>query len=167
MRCLVIAALSALILLCVSISNPQGRGLHLIGRTPLMTNLLWGGAPPAQASASERGAALSAHESISLEPGKPVERELSRGRSHSYQITMVCGQYLHVEVKQKGIDVAMAAFTPDGHKIVEADSNHLIDGSESFSAISEAAGEYLIEMRSPEKTTRTGRYEVKVEELRA
>src|SRR5262249_55788282 len=94
-------------------------------------------------------------------------RELSGGQSHSYKITMVSGQYLHVEAKQKGIDVAMAAFTPDGHKIVEADSNHLIDGSESFSAISEAAGEYLIEMRSPEKTTRTGRYEVKVEELRA
>ena len=127
MRRLIIAALSALILLCTPISTPQGRGLHSIRWTPLMINLLWGGAPaatslrpvapPAQASASERGAAQSAQESISLEPGKPVERELSGGQSHSYKITMISGQYLHIVVDQRGIDVAVALFTPDGKKI--------------------------------------------------
>jgi CHAT domain-containing protein len=40
MRRLVIAALSALILLCVSVSTPQGHGLHSIRWTPLMINLL-------------------------------------------------------------------------------------------------------------------------------
>jgi hypothetical protein len=45
----------------------------------------------AQFPASERGAAPSAQESISLEPGKPVERELSGGQSHSYKITMISG----------------------------------------------------------------------------
>jgi len=67
-----------------------------------MTNLLWvgspavtglrPGAPPAQAPASERGAAPGAQESISLEPGRPVERELSGGQSHFYKITMTSGQ---------------------------------------------------------------------------
>src|SRR5262245_40955465 len=167
MRRLVIAALSALILLCLSILNPQGRGLHLIGRTPLMTGLLWVGAPTAQASASERGAAQSAQESVSLEPGKPVERVLSGGQSHSYKITMISGQYSHIVVEQRGIDVAVALFTPDGKKISEADSEHLIEGSETVSVIAEAADTYLIEVRSPEKTAKAGRYEIKVEELRA
>ena len=40
MRRLVIAALSTLILLCVSISTPQGSGLHSIHWIPLMINLL-------------------------------------------------------------------------------------------------------------------------------
>jgi CHAT domain-containing protein/tetratricopeptide (TPR) repeat protein len=61
----------------------------------------------------------------------------------------------------------VALFLPDGKKISEADSEHLIEGSESVSAIAEATGVYLIEVRSPEKTVRTGRYEIKVEELRA
>src|SRR6266508_2620084 len=100
MRRLTFAALSTLILLCAPFSNPQGCGLHSIGRTPLITNLLWVVAPPAQTSASERGAAPSAQESISLEPGKPIERELSGGQSHSYKITMISGQYLHVVVAQ-------------------------------------------------------------------
>src|SRR5262245_63395981 len=167
MRRIVIAALSALILTCVTISNPQGRGLRLIGWTPLMTSLLWDGAPPAQASASERGAAQSAQESISLEPGKPAERELSGGQSHSYKITMVSGQYSHIVVDQRGIDVAVALFTPDGKKIRAANSDQSIEGSETVSAIAEASGAYLIEVRSPEKTAKAGRYEIKVEELRA
>src|SRR5262249_50761813 len=117
MRRLIITTLSALILLCVSISTLQGRGLNSIRWTPLIINLLIraGGpaatslrpvAVPAQASASERGAVPSAQESVSLEPGKPVERELSSGQSHFYKIMMISGQYSHIVVEQRGIDVA-------------------------------------------------------------
>src|SRR5215510_1987768 len=127
---------------------------------------LWPGVVPVQASASERSAAQSAQESDSLELGKPIQREISGGQTHSYKITMISGQYLHVVVAQRGIDVAVALFAPDGKKISEADSEHLIEGSETLSAIAEAPGAYLIEARSPEKTAKAGRYEIKVEELR-
>jgi CHAT domain-containing protein/Tfp pilus assembly protein PilF len=119
-----------------------------------------------QASAGERGAAPGAQESVSLEPGKPVERELSGGQSHSYKITMVSGQYLHVEVEQKGIDVMVALSTPDGKKMGEVDGERATVGAETVSAIAEAAGAYRIEVRSAEKTAQTGRYEIKIKELR-
>src|SRR5215510_12871686 len=127
---------------------------------------LWPGVVPVQASASERSAAQSAQESDSLELGKPIQREISGGQTHSYKITMISGQYLHVVVAQRGIDVVVELFAPDGKKISEADSEHLIEGSETVSAIAEAPGAYLIEARSAEKTAKTGRYEIKVEELR-
>jgi hypothetical protein len=92
--------------------------LHSIGWIPLITNLLWVGAPPAQAPFS--GVTPSAQESVSLEPGKRVEREFSGGQSHSYKITAISDQYLHIVVEQRGIDVAVALFTPDGKKIGEA-----------------------------------------------
>ena len=60
----------------------------------------------------------------------------------------------------------MALFTPDGKKIGEVDSEQVTVGSETISAIAEAAGAYRIEVRSAEKTAQTGRYEIKVEELR-
>src|SRR5215813_622356 len=139
----IIAALSALMLLCVPTSTLQSCGLYSIRWTPLMTNLLGVGSPAAtslrsvgptaQAPASERGSAPSAQESVSLEPGKPVERELSGGQSHSYKVTMGSGQYLHVLVAQRGIDVAVALFTPDGKKVSEADSDHTIEGAETVS----------------------------------
>src|SRR5215510_14695962 len=166
MRRLTIATLSTLILLCTPFSNPMDCGLHSIGWTPLMINLLWVGAPTAQASASERGAAPNAQESISLEPGRPVERELSGGQSHSYKITTISGQYLNIVVEQRGIDVAVALFTPDGKKICEVDGEQVTVGAETILAIAEAAGAYRIEARSPEKKAKTGRYEIKIEELR-
>ena len=69
---------------------------------------------------------------------------------------MISGQYLRVVVAQRGIDVAVALFTPDGKKISEADSEHLIEGSETVSVIAEAPGAYLIEVRPPDKTAKTG-----------
>jgi len=125
------------------------------------------GAPPAQAPASKSGAAPSAQESIPLEPGKPIDRELSGGQSHSYKVTTISGQYLQVVVAQRGIDVAVVLSTPDGNKISEANSEQVIERTETVSTIAEAPGAYLIEVRSPDKTARTGRYEIKVEELRA
>src|SRR4030095_4193900 len=172
----IIAALSALMLLCVPTSTLQSYGLHSIRWNPLMTNLLGVGspaatrlrpvAPTAQAPASERGAAPGAQESISLEPGKPVERWLSGGQSHFYKIPLTSGQYLQVIVSQNGIDALVALFTPDGKKIGDVDSEKTTVRSEIISAIAEAPGAYRIEVRSAEKAAQTGRYEIKVEELR-
>src|SRR5215475_2186773 len=150
MRRLVTAPLAALILLCTPISNPQRCRLYSNCWTPLLINLFRGGAPPVQASASELGAASVTQESVSLEPGKPIERELSGGQSHFYKITLLSGQYLQIVVEQRGIDVAVTLLAPDGKKISEVDSENVIEGSETVSAIAEATGEYMIEVRSPE-----------------
>ncbi|HEU0179208.1 MAG TPA: tetratricopeptide repeat protein, partial [Blastocatellia bacterium] len=114
----------------------------------------------------ERGEAPGAQESISLEPGKPVERELSGAQSHFYKITMTSGQYLQVIVSQKGIDARVALFTPDGKKIGDVDREKATVRSESMSAIAEETGAYRIEVCSAEKAAQTGRYEIKIEELR-
>src|SRR6266508_351235 len=164
MRRLIIAALVTLILLYMPLSTPQSRGLHASGAPAAAS--LGPGASPVQASASERVAAQSAQESISLEPGKPVERELSGSQSHSYKIAMISGQYLQVTVGQQGIDVALALFAPDGKKIIEVDGERVTGGLETISAIAEAPGAYRIEVRSVDKMRQTGRYEIKVDELR-
>jgi CHAT domain-containing protein/predicted negative regulator of RcsB-dependent stress response len=159
------------------VANPQGRGWPTTRRVVQIINLtlwaglsasrcLWPDLPPAQATASERSKAQSVQVSGSLELSKPIERELSGGESHFYKITTISGQYLHIVVEQRGIDVALALVAPDGKKVSEADSEHLIEGSETMSAITEAPGACLIEVRSPEKTAKPGRYEIKVEELR-
>jgi CHAT domain-containing protein/Tfp pilus assembly protein PilF len=113
-----------------------------------------------------RNAAQSADEELSLEPGKPVERELSGGQSHFYKIAMTPGQYLQVTVRQQGIDTLVALFTPDGKKVGESDIEKATVRSETISAIAEVMGAYRIEVLSTEKMTQTGRYGIKIEELR-
>src|SRR6266508_3691910 len=119
-----------------------------------------------QAGNSAHGAAQSPDEELSLEPGKPVERELSGGQSHFYKIAMTSGQYLQLNVSQQGIDILVALFTPDGKKVGEADIEKATVRSETISTIAEAMGAYRVEVRSAEKTAQTGRYEIKIEELR-
>jgi hypothetical protein len=80
-------------------SKPQNQSLptiyratHALVHAGLLTFLwLWPSPPPAQASASERGGAQTPQESISLEPGKPIERELSGGLSHFYKMAKHSG----------------------------------------------------------------------------
>jgi CHAT domain-containing protein/Tfp pilus assembly protein PilF len=127
---------------------------------------LWPSPPTAQAGGSERGGAQNLQESSSLELGKPIEREISGGISHFYKISMTSGQFLRIAVEQKGIDVAVALSTHNGEKIAEADIEHMSERSETVLATSESAGAYLIEVRSPEKNAKPGRYKIKIEELR-
>jgi CHAT domain-containing protein/Tfp pilus assembly protein PilF len=159
------------------VANPQGRGWLTFRRAVQIINLLlwaglsaspflWPDLTPAQANASERSEAQSVQESSSLELSKPIERELSGGESHFYKVTVSSGQFLHIVVRQLGIDVVVVQFAPDGKKISEADSEHFTEGPETVSVITEAPGAYLIEVRSPKKTAKPGRYEIKVEELR-
>ncbi|HYH85194.1 MAG TPA: CHAT domain-containing protein [Pyrinomonadaceae bacterium] len=101
-----------------------------------------------------------------LEPGKPIERELAGDATHSYRITLAANQFLHVVVEQKGIDVVVALFAPDGKKVAEIDSPNGTQGPEAISVVTEAAGNYRLEVRSLEAKAEAGRYEVKIAELR-
>ncbi|MBO0723492.1 MAG: tetratricopeptide repeat protein, partial [Blastocatellia bacterium] len=101
-----------------------------------------------------------------LETGKQIEAELAGDQSHSYQVMLKAGQYLYVVVDQQGIDVILAIYAPDGKKITEVDSPTGNEGPETLAVISEAAGQYRIEVRSPDATAPKGRYLIKIAELK-
>jgi CHAT domain-containing protein/Tfp pilus assembly protein PilF len=102
-----------------------------------------------------------------LEPGKSLERELTGGESHSYRLRLAAGQFCHVVVEQRGIDVVVALYDSGGAKIVEIDNPNGVNGPEPVSLLAEASGDYRLEVRAPAKDAPTGRYDVKIEELRA
>jgi tetratricopeptide (TPR) repeat protein len=79
---------------------------------------------------------------------------------------MTSGQYLQVTVSQRGVNVLVTLFTPDGKKIGEVDGEQATVRSETISAIAEATGAYRIEVRSADKTAGAGRYEIKIEALK-
>jgi tetratricopeptide (TPR) repeat protein/CHAT domain-containing protein len=102
-----------------------------------------------------------------LELNKSLERELAGGQIHASQLTLAAEQYLHLIVEQRGIDVVVLVFGPDGKKLAEVDSPNGTQGPEVVSLVAEAAGSYRIEVRSLEKDAAAGRYEISVRELRA
>ena len=112
---------------------------------------------PAQTAA---GSPLSQQttESTPLELGKPVERELAGDAAHSYRITLAANQFLHVVVEQKGIDVVVALFAPDGKKVAEVDSPNGSQGPEPILVMAEVTGTYRLEVRSFDAKAGAGRY---------
>jgi CHAT domain-containing protein len=101
-----------------------------------------------------------------LEEGRPIERELAGGETHSFQVRLAAGQYLRVVVDQRGIDIALKIFGIDGRKLVEMDSPNATQGPEAISVIAEQSGDYRVEISSPNKEVPTGRYEAKVAAIR-
>ena len=103
---------------------------------------------------------------LELTLGKPIERTLSGNEAHSYKIVLAANQYLHVVVEQRGIDVVVALFAPDGKKVAEVDSPNGTQGPEPILFVAETAGNYRLEIRSSDPKATAERYEAKIIELR-
>jgi CHAT domain-containing protein len=110
--------------------------------------------------------AQETQEARTLEPGKPLERELAGGQSHTYRLTLAADQYLQLVVEQRGVDVVVVVVGPDDRKLAEVDSPNGTQGPEPVSLVAEAPGSYRVEVRSLEKAAQTGRYEIKLQEIR-
>jgi len=102
---------------------------------------------------------------ISLDMGKPLEQSIAQGETHSYTLTLSDGQYAHVLVDQRGVDLIVAFYGPDGAKIVQVDSPNLNNGVEPISLVASSSGTYRLEVRAAKRKA-TCRYEVKLAELR-
>src|SRR5438552_541397 len=94
-----------------------------------------------------------------LEQGKPTERELAGGAVHAYSIQLTAGQFVSVIVDQRGIDVVVSVFAPDGKLLIT-------QGAELLSFIADASGSYRLEVSLFEPLATPGRYEVKLDALR-
>src|SRR5271163_3863329 len=97
---------------------------------------------------------------VTLEPGKPLERELKGGEKHTYEIHANSGQFLHAEVEQLGIDVALTLFAPDGKPLATMDTDNATFGPEKISTITEAAGVFRLQVASDDKNATAGHYRV-------
>ncbi|MCU1268362.1 MAG: hypothetical protein JWM21_4680 [Acidobacteria bacterium] len=98
-----------------------------------------------------------------LVPGQSVERELAGGQSHSYQITLKAGQFMHVMALEKGINIVITFADPDGKDIWEANFSANSGGQESLSYEAPVAGAYRVTVRPFVDTATIGNYELRLE----
>jgi CHAT domain-containing protein len=114
-------------------------------------------------------------DSRTLAPGVPVEREISGGQSHIWQIFLYSGDYLRLSVDRKRINIVAELFAPgqgrqsgDKPLMSTADGNVLTPnhGVSVFSYVAEASGSYSLEIHASNKEPAPKRYTVKIEEQR-
>jgi CHAT domain-containing protein/Tfp pilus assembly protein PilF len=111
-------------------------------------------------------AQLFCQQATPLTPGTALERALKGGESHSFQISLTAGQFLHVSVEQEGIDVEVILFGPKGERISHTDSQNGLWGPEPAVVIAEQSGVYQVQVDSPDKSASEGRYEIRIVALR-
>jgi CHAT domain len=106
-------------------------------------------------------------DTLLLEPGKPLRRELAGGQQHHYRLGLGVNQLMKVAVLQDGIDVVVRLLGPDGAQIKEFNSASKPQGVEAVSRIAEVAGGYQLVVQPAQGGSQAGHYEIRVEELRA
>jgi len=99
-----------------------------------------------------------------LQPGKAIEKSLAAGQSHNYPINLEKDQFVQVAVEQKGVDVVVRIFLPNGNLLKEFDTPTGTEGTEYAQVISESAGTFRIEVAALNDgdVSALGEYEIKI-----
>ena len=122
--------------------------------------------PPASSQASSAGA-NNAQEVTPLEMGRAVERELSGGERHSYDLKLTEGQYASVIVEQRGIDLMIRLQESSGKFIADFEDEYRSQGEEKVEVVAEAAVSYRLVAKASAINAPTGHYKIRVVEIRA
>lgn len=102
-----------------------------------------------------------------LQLGTPIERTLGPGQVHEFTVNMEENSFIQLVVDQRGIDVLIRVSSPAGKNLGEYDTPNGADGPEDVSFVATAAGTYRITLSPLDSAGQTtGRYEIKVLELR-
>lgn len=157
-------SLTALTLLLVLISCYAFAARHAAARGRVAPHLPSGDVgAAAQVPAPTQEVARAAR---TLEPGARVLLEADAGGTHTFQVALKAGQFLRLVVEQQGADAAVRLLKPDGSLVVAKDSPNGMIGPELVSAVADADGNYMVEVRAGQFVP-AGKFEVRVEDLRA
>ncbi len=101
-----------------------------------------------------------------LEKDRPIERTIGGAASHSYALRLKKGQFCYTEIDQRGVDVVVRVFAPNGTRLQEIDSPNGTQGPEPMTLIADSTGDYRIEVSPLEPNAPVGHYVVSVIALR-
>jgi CHAT domain-containing protein/Tfp pilus assembly protein PilF len=102
-----------------------------------------------------------------LEQGKPVERRLSGGESHTYQITLHGGEGAALTLEQRGIDVSIRVSDATGTTIADFDAESRRQGRERAGIVSQEDATYQVKVSARYPRDPEGSYELRVDDIRS
>lgn len=102
-------------------------------------------------------------EQRTLEPGKPIERELTGEARHSYRIALTSGNYLLVMAHQRGVDLLLTLRGPDSRVLSEMDGLRRKSGTEEMSWEATVTGFYSLEVIGKGQSSESGLYDLSIQ----
>jgi len=102
-----------------------------------------------------------------LEPQKPREFEMGPGQKHRFHVTARSGDFFHVSLEKKGIDIVLSILDPEGLEILSSNSPNVGFGFDHASIVADRAGEYTVLLEDKGEFRLEGRYRIELVALRA
>src|SRR5215831_20298123 len=118
--------------------------------------------PSAAAPLPSRRAA----EVSSLEDGRTIERQLSRGDDHQYRLTLKAGERIRIIVEQRAVDVAVQTRDPAGNVIADTDDEVRPRGEERVDLVADISGIYTVAVLASPVAMAIGGYAIRTEDRR-
>jgi len=95
-----------------------------------------------------------------------IERHLSRGEEHHYQLALTAGELARVIVEQQGLDVVVKVRDADDHTIDEFQEEIRRDGMERVDVVAGRAGTYALTVVPAEGVVDRGAYTIRLDSRR-
>jgi CHAT domain-containing protein len=121
----------------------------------------------ALALATRAGGQAPAADSVVLEPGQVIEREIRGKQTHNYRVRLGEGECAILIVEQRGIDVSATVFDPSAKPVAAFDFEKRTTGEERVVVAADSAGEFRVAIWSVYPQATGGRYAVRIVERRA
>ena len=109
---------------------------------------------------------VQAQTSQTVQPGFTTEREIVGAEKHSYEVNLNKGELLNFVAEQRGADVVLRVYAPDGKLYDRVDSPNGTSGEEPFKMVALTGGRYRIEINPYFELMPVGKYFVKTIEIR-
>lgn len=100
-----------------------------------------------------------------IKPDDVFEREIKPGEIHVYRLKLTTRDYLQASLEQRGVNVALRLIAPDSKELADVDIQKFRQGIERLYWLTDASGDFQIEVRSLEKDL-SGTYQLRLEAVR-
>ncbi|MBI4752169.1 MAG: CHAT domain-containing protein [Acidobacteria bacterium] len=99
---------------------------------------------------------------ISLSMGKPIEKELKAGETHRYTLDLSAGEFVHLVVEQKAIDVVVMVIDPAGNQVVQVNYFDRMYGPEPVFWIAAQSGVFEVQVVPYHPSPTAGKYNLEL-----
>lgn len=102
---------------------------------------------------------------IQLVANETIEKTISAEEIHTYTAELENGMAIIGKITQKGIDLVIDVYKPNGQLLQQIDSPNGIDGDEPFDITANQSGLYKFAIHSLDREAKNGNYTLEVKQI--
>lgn len=99
--------------------------------------------------------------------GQSGDNEINPSEKHTYKVILDSDQFALFKLTQRGVDIRITTYNPNGERLEEFDSPNGRRGPELFTITSDQGGDYLIEILPFDENEPKGNYDLNIEFMKA